>query len=593
PGAALDVVQSTAGAGQIILDEGGSGNTALNGNGGTVTLTAGTGGIQASLLSAGLPLATAGFSASGSLQLSLGFAPTAGMQLTIVSNTAAVGDAIAGTFSNLPQGGIYTASYLGTAYTFRASYDGGDGNDLVLTEIQSSGAAVIGAFVSGTAWNASYLSMLDAASLGSSAAADQGFELASGANQLTTMLPWTNVDQISIAFSEPVSVSQGSLTLYNSTNTAVPISGFSYNSTANIATWQFATPLAASKYVMNLAANSATDSNGQELDGAWTTSVSTFAAGSGNGTPGGDFNFYFDVLPGDANNSGSVTNGDVLLTKLQVGAVSNSSNYQLDVNASGSITNGDVLLEKLQVGSNINSFAAPQLPPQSEPDASPDEVLADSSTPAVAASDDQAESSIAVASPAAGAVIPTLAAAQAPATASVVETPSALVIQPASADTVSTTTMIAPDSLLPPTTTSALVLPLATNVAPEAPLSLPAEPSPAASPVGQLPSAVRSTGPTAPAPAADDASNLVFSSLDQTLSRVTRVPVADVAGNAAPTSRPVAVAASSWHAASLLAVDEVFSTHSDVFTDEFSALGFDGAAPAAAMAAQAIWGSRN
>ena len=45
-GAATVVVQSTSGAGQIVLDDGGTG-VALNGNGGTVTLTAGTGGIQA------------------------------------------------------------------------------------------------------------------------------------------------------------------------------------------------------------------------------------------------------------------------------------------------------------------------------------------------------------------------------------------------------------------------------------------------------------------------------------------------------------------------------------------------------------------
>ena len=46
-GAAIDVLQSTAGAGQIILDDGAGTATALNGNGGNVILTAGTGGIVA------------------------------------------------------------------------------------------------------------------------------------------------------------------------------------------------------------------------------------------------------------------------------------------------------------------------------------------------------------------------------------------------------------------------------------------------------------------------------------------------------------------------------------------------------------------
>ncbi|HEX3658961.1 MAG TPA: autotransporter-associated beta strand repeat-containing protein [Pirellulales bacterium] len=222
---------------------------------------------------------------------------------------------------------------------------------------------VVGAYVSGSAWSASYLSMLAANSLGDSTA---GFELADGANQLTTIVPWTNVTQISIAFSEPVTLGQASLTLYNSANAAISSSNYSYDSSTFVATWQFSTALAANKYVINLAANSVSDTAGTELDGAWTTGVSTFANGSGDGTPGGDFNFYFDVLPGDANNSGTVTNGDVLDSKLQVGAVANAGNYRDDVNGAPNITNSDVLLEKLQVGSNINSFPTPQLPPQTE-----------------------------------------------------------------------------------------------------------------------------------------------------------------------------------------------------------------------------------
>ncbi len=44
-GAATDIVQSSAEAGQIILDDGAGSGAALNGNGGSVSLTAGTGGI--------------------------------------------------------------------------------------------------------------------------------------------------------------------------------------------------------------------------------------------------------------------------------------------------------------------------------------------------------------------------------------------------------------------------------------------------------------------------------------------------------------------------------------------------------------------
>ena len=134
-GAATVVVQSTTGPGQIILDDTGSG-TGLNGNGGTVTLTPGTGGVVTPLNASGTPLSTQGFNATGlTLSLSLNFVPTIGTQLTVVNNTAtpAASHPIIGTFTNLPQGGMISATYGGTTYSFQANYAGGDGNDLVLT----------------------------------------------------------------------------------------------------------------------------------------------------------------------------------------------------------------------------------------------------------------------------------------------------------------------------------------------------------------------------------------------------------------------------------------------------------------------------
>ncbi|HEY5314127.1 MAG TPA: hypothetical protein VIK18_16465, partial [Pirellulales bacterium] len=46
-GAGLVVVQDAAGAGQVILDDGAGSGTALDGNGGSISITAGTGGITA------------------------------------------------------------------------------------------------------------------------------------------------------------------------------------------------------------------------------------------------------------------------------------------------------------------------------------------------------------------------------------------------------------------------------------------------------------------------------------------------------------------------------------------------------------------
>ena len=138
PGASLNVLESATGAGQIILNDATGTGTGLNDNGSEVSLTPGTGGIQSTLYATGTPLVTNGFVASGeTLNLALGFAPTIGTKLTVISNTAlpASSNPIGGTFTNLPQGGTVSLSYLGTPYSFTVNYQGGDGNDLVLTNI--------------------------------------------------------------------------------------------------------------------------------------------------------------------------------------------------------------------------------------------------------------------------------------------------------------------------------------------------------------------------------------------------------------------------------------------------------------------------
>ncbi len=143
-GAALNVIQSTVSSAAIIFNS--SSGSGLNGNGGTVTLTPGTGGLQATLYSAGTPLVTDGFATNGqTLGLSLGFAPSLGTQLTVVSNTAtpAGSNPINGTFSNLAQGATVALSYLGTPHYFQANYLGGDGNDLVLTDVAGPAAQLV------------------------------------------------------------------------------------------------------------------------------------------------------------------------------------------------------------------------------------------------------------------------------------------------------------------------------------------------------------------------------------------------------------------------------------------------------------------
>jgi hypothetical protein len=135
------VVQATGGPGQIILNDQGTDSPALNGNGGTIQLTPGTGGvqvIQSSSAANDVAIVSKGFtSPAAPLSLSLTFTPALGAQITLVSNTAtpAASHPISGAFSNLAAGGTISATYDGIAYIFAANYGGGDGNDLVLTDV--------------------------------------------------------------------------------------------------------------------------------------------------------------------------------------------------------------------------------------------------------------------------------------------------------------------------------------------------------------------------------------------------------------------------------------------------------------------------
>ena len=71
-----------------------------------------------------------GYTPSGVLNLTLGFAPTAGTNLTVVSNTGTT--FISGTFTNVAQGGTVGMTYNGVTYYWVANYYGGNGRSLVL-----------------------------------------------------------------------------------------------------------------------------------------------------------------------------------------------------------------------------------------------------------------------------------------------------------------------------------------------------------------------------------------------------------------------------------------------------------------------------
>ncbi len=77
----------------------------------------------------------------GNVTLALGFAPAPFQQFTIIENLSL--GAILGEFDNLHDGQAITASFNGVSYSFTADYQGGNGNDLVLTVPEPGAVALL------------------------------------------------------------------------------------------------------------------------------------------------------------------------------------------------------------------------------------------------------------------------------------------------------------------------------------------------------------------------------------------------------------------------------------------------------------------
>ena len=139
-----------------------------------------------------------------------------------------------------------------------------------------------------------------------------GYAIPVGSAAQSATLPWVNVNQIQIAFSEDVNVQQASLALTGVNVANYAFSGFDYNSSTHVATWTLASPIGADKLELSLMSSGAIavkDSAGNALDGEWTDGVSSYP--SGDGAAGGDFNFAFNVLPADADQNGVVNGLDL------------------------------------------------------------------------------------------------------------------------------------------------------------------------------------------------------------------------------------------------------------------------------------------
>lgn len=203
----------------------------------------------------------------------------------------------------------------------------------------STAPTVIDFEVDSTEWTAAFSTYLANNALG-----DGGYQVPTGSSAQLKSLPWYNLDVLRVTFSEDVNVRQHHLSLTGAGVANTSIAHFEYDPQTFTATWILSAALSKNSYLLKIEGDGMSpvrDLQGNALDGAWTTSTSTYP--SGTGVAGSDFAFVFRVLPGDANQNNSVDYYDYYASTSKQGKTTQSIGYSafVDVDGSGSQTTSD------------------------------------------------------------------------------------------------------------------------------------------------------------------------------------------------------------------------------------------------------------
>ncbi len=167
---------------------------------------------------------------------------------------------------------------------------------------------VVHAQVNSTNWSQAFIDHLHLRSMGNG-----GLTLATQGAQLTP-LPWTNLNILTLRFTEDVIIQSSHLALAGVNSAQAAVAAFHYDAATFTATWTLASGMAHDKWLIHLP-DAVTDRSGNPLDGEWTTGSTTFAQGSGNGVAGGHFQFRFNTLPGEVTGNTTVNSDDMNLVR--------------------------------------------------------------------------------------------------------------------------------------------------------------------------------------------------------------------------------------------------------------------------------------
>lgn len=208
--------------------------------------------------------------------------------------------------------------------------------------LSASPPTVVAVEVSSTSWSANFTDYLQSHDLG-----ENGYAIPSGSAAQTAPLPWSNINQIHIRFSEDVWIDSTDLVISGVNHTTYDFSSFTYDLQTYEAVWTLTSFLGSDSLLLDLASDGLSpivDLQGDRLDGEWVSNSSNFP--SGNGTEGGDFEFAMKISPGDYNQSALVNYTDYSGVYGKRFTTTSSPSYTpfADVNGSGAVDTSDLNL---------------------------------------------------------------------------------------------------------------------------------------------------------------------------------------------------------------------------------------------------------
>jgi hypothetical protein len=197
-------------------------------------------------------------------------------------------------------------------------------------------------------WSGAFLGALQSQGLGTG-----GFEVDGGSVDQFNPLPWTNLNQVIVRFSQPVSAAPGSLTVQGTNGGTIPVQGFSYDVSTNTGTWTLNRAIGTDRVLIDLSAI-----------------PESFSL---NGLDSGPEQFRLNVLAGDVNRNARTTIADAVGVRNRVGTSVGDANYSVlhDLNGSGTIDATDRTIALLNV---FATLPASQVSPS--PAAAPAAVVA-------------------------------------------------------------------------------------------------------------------------------------------------------------------------------------------------------------------------